>query len=182
MPVGRYARHTKKPGTTTIRQELREKVIYAADMTIGNDVTAANLGASPVYQFDPDADQWAIADLKVPKDRVPGTPIRLRFVFAITTNPFGDVAWYISYLVAGEGTDLTGALSLMWEIVAAAGVNLQMTTDGLPIVAADIDPFQIAGKSVDIQMRIGRDGADALDTATGIANLMKVIAEYTAYN
>lgn len=174
MPVGREVRHA----LPVLRQEKREVILYPNDMTV-DGATLTTLGNSPVLQCADAADQYALANLRVPVNRVPYTPIRLRPVFAMTTaGEDGNVLWYISYLVTSLGMDLTGALGTLWEAVGAPAVNLIQIADGMDIPAGDIDGHVLP---VDVQMRVGRSGAHALDTSSGVANLLKLIAEYQAY-
>jgi len=172
MPVGRNIRHT----IPQLRQVTREKVIYAKDMET-DGCSATVLGASPVMQFAAGSDQYALADLKIPVDRVPNTPIVVKLVFAGGGGP-GYILWYISFLVAGEGQDLTASLATIWERTLAPPPNVQKTTNGMTIQANLLD-----GKlpSANIQMRIGRQGTHSLDDAPNATNLLKAIFEYTAY-
>jgi len=175
MSVGRYARHTKPQ----LLQAIREKVIYAVDMAVGENCTLSNVGPSSAMQINKQQQQngYAIADLKVPIDRVPGTPIRFKIVYTGTAQ-VGNIVFYMSYIVVGLGENLAGALATQWLIQSAPPPNYSKTSDEIWIHAVKID-----GKlpSVDIQMRIGRDGTHALDTNAGNVYILKVIAEYTAY-
>ena len=174
----RYARHTKP----ALRQETREKIVYAGDM-FDIDQTGAvftDIGYSPVWQFPDGQDSYVHADLKVPNDRVPGTPITVKLVFGMTVEGgIGQVALYVGYYVVGYGESIqAGVFAPAWLLTPAPALNNSYTTPGFLIPASEMAGHR---QSIDIQMRIGRDGIHVADTSVGTVNLLKAIFEYTAY-
>ena len=176
MPVGRYSRHT----VAGLRQELREKVVYANDLSEGSGTPSlTNIGVSPAWQHAHDSDSDVMGDLKVPIDRVPNTPIDVKLVFTVDQEGgMGNVLWNFSYLIASEGVDLTGARVTPAWLTSAPPANVQKTTDPVRIASSSLDGLL---KSVDIQFQVQREGTHASDTHGGNALILKVVFEYTAY-
>ena len=56
--------------------------------------------------------------------------------------------------------------------------NIQNATPIVTIESVKLDGYN---PSVDFQLRIGRDGNNALDTSNDVIYLFKLIFEYTAY-
>ena len=89
MPT-HLVRHTKP----TRRKVTKELVITANDMYgtapgAGADPTKGLTGQSARWRFSATTRQGVCAEVKVPEDRVPGTPIKFYFVFSIPTGPGG---------------------------------------------------------------------------------------------
>ena len=164
-----------------LQPALREQVIYANDMQYGNSTKLSRVGGlSPCWVMVPDSDVYVYADLKVPIDRVPGTPIVLKPVFVMSQGG-GRVEAYVGVTVVGEGDDVSVVAPITGWLrtgMNAPPANVQATMPGVTVQAPWID-----GRlpSCDLQLKIGRWGGFATDTADGTLYLIKVVAEYTAY-
>ena len=172
----RSVRHVRVP-TAGYRQAQREKVIYANDMTQGSGASATNVGVTPVWQVDNAADQHVYSDLKLPIDRVPGTPMLLKIVYA-TAGGGGNILFYIKFLAASLGTLLTTAVSPMFVVAVGSPADIQNVADTITLQATEVDNLD---GPVDLQLNVGREGAHALDTSASNAYIIKLIVEYTAY-
>jgi len=180
MTIGRYARHTQ----ALLRQETREVAILAQDMYgtapgAGADPTKGLTGQSIRLRFDPDTRQGICADIKVPNDRVPGTPIKFYFVYSIPTGPGGgNILWRLDYVIVGNGEQVNPTPNVRTVLAPTKAPNIQSKSDPIIIDASEID-----GKAepIEIQLGIIRYADDAGDTETSAADLYKVIMEYTAY-
>ena len=172
----RSVRHVKVP-TDGYRQAQREKVIYANDMTEGSGASLTSVGVSPCWQLNNGADQHLYADLKLPIDRVPRTPLLFKLVFC-TSGGGGVLVFYVKVLVASLGTLLTTATSPMFVLPNASPANIQNVAPTITLQAAEIDDLDVP---VDLQLNIGREGAHASDTSANNAYIIKLIVEYTAY-
>jgi len=176
VPVGRYARHA----VAGLRQELREKIVYAMDLQEGSQgPTLTTLGVSPVWELHTNDDEDVCGDLKIPIDRVPETPIDVKIVFAVSQGGGeGNVLLNLDTLIASEGIDLTGATARDGLVVSCPAANNQQTTGYMRIHPNRLDGLV---SSADIQFRVQREGTHDLDTHAGNVLLVKVIFEYTAY-
>ena len=172
----RSVRHVKVP-TDGYRQAWREKVVYANDMTEGSGATLTNIGVSPCWRLDNAADHHVYCELKLPIDRVPGSPLKTKLVFC-TAGGGGNLLFYVKILVASMGTDLTTAVSPLFSIAAGSPANLQNIAPPIWIQSTELDDRD---PPVDIQLNIGREGAHALDTSVNNVYLFKYIVEYLAY-
>jgi len=185
MPVGRYARHT----LSKLRQETREVVIYARDMYgtaygIGADPTAGIYFNCPYWSFDPDTVQGIGADVKLPVDRVPGTPLKFRFVYTIPLGPGGHtIVWRLDWLIRNKGNwlNVVPNTSIIVDTTLARGQL--MVTDPIEIPAYQVDIQHLAGEGqpVNLQLGIIRQADDVNDVEPQSAYLFKVLMEYTAY-
>ena len=90
----REQRHTKVSLPTGYRQMQKEKVIYAADMSYGVGQGITNIGVSPCHALAGKGNWYLYADLKLPIDRVPGTPMLMRGVYS-TNGGGGNIAFYV---------------------------------------------------------------------------------------
>ena len=153
-----------------------EKVIYANDMSVGQGPAITSVGVSPCHGIS-DKSVYLYADLKLPIDRVPGTPMLMRGVYCMSAGG-GYVAFYVDLLVVGVGDILTAAAGRFWMVSVASPANTQNVTSTVTIEAVKLDGYS---PSVDFQLQIGRDGTNVLDTASGIFYLFKLIFEYTAF-
>ena len=176
MPGNRSVRHVKIP-TDGYRQAWREKVIYANDMTEGSGATLTNIGVSPAWRFDDDEDQHVYCDLKLPIERVPGSPLKTKLVFC-TSGGGGYILLYVKVLVASMGTDLTTATSPLFSIATASPANIDSIAPPIWVQSTELDDLI---DPVELQLNIGREGAHALDTSVNNVYLLKYIVEYLAY-
>jgi len=172
----RSVRHVKVP-TDGYRQAQLEKVIYANDMTEGSGASLTNIGVSPVWQVDNAADHHTYADLKLPIDRVPGTPLLFKLVYC-TAGGGGNILFYVKVLVASLGTLLTTAVSPMFAVGVGSPADVQNVAPTITLQAVEVDG--LVGPA-DLQLNVGREGAHALDTSANNAYIIKLIVEYTAY-
>lgn len=169
-------RHVRVP-TDGYRQKWLEKVVYANDMTQGAGATIGSVGVSPSWSLANAADQYMYADLKLPIDRVPGSPILIKIVYA-SDGGGGNFLFYVGVLIASLGTDLTTAISRMFSTAVSSPANLMNVAPTITLQSTELDNLVAP---VDIQLQIGREGAHALDTSTDAAIVTKVIYEYYAY-
>jgi len=172
----RSVRHVRVP-TDGYRQALREQVIYANDMTNGSGASLGTVGVSPAWRLDNNADEYLYADLKLPIDYVPMTPLLLKIVYA-SLGGGGNFLLYVKVLVASVGTDLTTATSPMFTVAVGSPPYIQNVAPTITLQAEELDGL-IA--PIDLQLSIGREGAHALDTSTQNVKIIKLIVEYTAY-
>jgi hypothetical protein len=172
----RNSRHVKVP-VDGYRRDWREQIIYANDMTEGSGATLGSVGVSPSWRVDNGNDHHVYCDLKVPIDRVPGTPLLLKLVYC-TAGGGGNIVFYIKVLVASLGTDLTTATSPMFTIGVGSPANIQNVAPTITLQSTELDG--LIGP-VELQLNIGREGAHALDTSADNAYIMKLIVEYMAY-
>ena len=173
----REQRHTKLSFPTGYRQMQKEKIIYAADMSAGFSGAITRIGVSPCYLLSGKIEYYVYADLKVPIDRVPDTPMLVKGVYC-TNGGGGNMAFYVDLLVAGKGQDLTMAAGRYWMMCVGSPANIQNVTPTATIQATDLDGVM---PSVDFQLQIGRVGNHDLDTSIANMYLFKLIFEYTAY-
>ena len=167
------------------RKVTKEVVITANDMYgtapgAGADPTKGLTGQSARWRYSATTRQGVCAEIKVPEDRVPGTPIKFYFVFSIPTGPGGgNILWRLDYLIVGDGEDITGTPTVRTVLVTTNAPNLLTKTDPIEISASELD-----GKRSPIQIQLGliRYADDAGDTETSEADLYKVIMEYTGYD
>ncbi len=180
MPVERGIRHSKP----LLRQETREVVLMAQDMYgtapgAGADPTKGLTGQSIRWRFDANTRQGVCADVKVPVDRVPGTPIKFYFVFSIPTGPGGGyIVWRLDYVIVGDGEQVNPTATVRTVRVKTNSVNLITKSPAIEIPTSELD-----GKAEPIQLQLAfiRYADDAGDTESSSADLYKVIMEYTAY-
>ena len=172
----REQRHTKLSFPTGYRVMQKEKVIYATDMLIGFGQGITNIGVSPCHDLGWKSN-YLYADLKLPIDRVPGTPMLMRGVYCMSDGG-GNVAFYVDLLVVGKGDDVTSAVGRFWLISAASPAYIQNVTPTATIEAVKLEGYS---PSVDFQLQIGRDADNVLDTTVESFYLFKLIFEYTGY-
>lgn len=188
MSVGRYARHAlnllSKPSAI---RTIRDVVIYPPDMYgiaygLGADPTAGIAFNAPYWSFSPDADQGTGASLKVPEDRVKGTPVKFYYVFAIPTPPGGQtIMWRLDYLVRGKGNMFNVVPAQRHLPTLSKNMYLITTTVKLEIPASEVDYQHNLGQPVEFHLGIIRQGTHPEDTETANAYLLKVVMEYTAH-
>jgi len=180
MSVGRYARHTLRP----LRREVREIPIMAEDMYgtapgAGADPTLGLTGQSIRWRYDPAVRQGVCADVKVPVERVLGTPLKFRFVYSIPTGPGGgNILWRLDYVIVGNGELVNPSPTVRTVLAPANASDLLSVSDPIEIDASELD-----GKTQPIEIQLGliRYADDAGDTEASSADLYKVLMEYTAY-
>jgi len=176
-----WIKHTRP----TKRKVTKEVVITANDMYgtapgAGADPTKGLTGQSARWRFSPDTRQGVCAEVKVPNDRVPGTPIKFYFVFSIPTGPGGgNILWRLDYLIVGDGEDITETPTVRTVLVTTNSPNLLTKTDPIEIPASELDGKR---SPVQIQRELIRYADDSGDTETSEADLYKVIMEYTGYD
>jgi len=176
-----WIKHTRP----TKRKVTKEVVITANDMYgtapgAGADPTKGLTGQSARWRYSATTRQGVCAEIKVPDDRVPGTPIKFYFVFSIPTGPGGgNILWRLDYLIVGDGEDITGTPTVRTVLTTTNAPNLMTKTDPIEISASELD-----GKRSPVQIQLGliRYADDAGDTETSEADLYKVIMEYTGYD
>ena len=181
MSLVESTRHVKP----LLLQEIRQEEIYAVDMDGQSPWCAAEptrglTGQSIREQYSPDTNQGTCGEWKVPEDRVPGTPIKVYFVYSMAGGPGGAlILWVLTHVVVPLGGDVT---------VTATVRTAEDTTQGLDIMAMtepiELDASLFDGKQapVQIQLTFNRWADDPNnDTDTNNADLYKIIMEYTAY-
>ena len=146
---------------------------------INNSVTEGTLagGRSPVLQYDAAGASDTEWSFPVPDDWVAGTPINVVVYWTPSNNNALNVRWNFDYasLATGENV-VAGSFTLISYTQAAPGsANPQIVSTGTN--------FQIPGAAMAandmVNIRLQRDGANALDTFTGNANIQMVRIEYT---
>ena len=172
----RERRHAKVP-VDGYRRDWREKVIYANDMSAIVGQGVSSVGVSPCVILSMKGNTYAYADLKMPIDRVPGTPMKMKLVYC-TDGGGGNIGFYVDLLVASMGSDLTTATGRFWMISVASPANIQNVSPTVTIESVKLDGF-IA--PVEFQLEIGRDADIDADTSTSSAYVFKAIFEYIAY-
>jgi len=173
-------RHT----TPVKRTVTKEVVITANDMYgtapgAGADPTKGLTGQSARWRYSATTRQGVCAEVKLPKDRVPGTPVKFYFVYSIPTGPGGgNILWRLDYVVVGDGEDVTKDPTVRTVLASANSPDLISKSDPIEISADEFD-----GKSEPIQLQLGiiRYADDAGDTESSDADLYKLVMEYTGY-
>jgi len=156
-----------------LRQETRQKEIYAEDMYgtspwAGADPTKGLTGQSIRWQFDPDTNQGVCGDWKVPEDRVPGTPVKVYFVYSMDGGPGGAlIEWVLTYVPVELGGDVTGTAVVRAINDSTHGTDILAVTEPISLPESVFD-----GKRTDDAQN---------DTDPNNADLYKTIIEYTAY-
>jgi len=181
-------RHVQVP-FGTYRQTAKEVVILARDMYgtaygIAADPTAGSYFNSPYWSFDPDTVQGIGADAKLPLDRVPGTPLKFRFVYTIPTGPGGgNVVWRLDWLIRNKGNWINVVPNTSIVVDKTLSRGELMVTDPIIIKAHEVDIQHLAGEGqpVNLQLGIIRQADDVNDTETSPAYLFKLLMEYRAY-
>ena len=176
----RVLRHVLPP----LRKEVRE-VVIPAELMYGRppgatgDPTKGVTGQSIRWRFAAGARQGVCADVRLPADRVPGTPVKFYFIFSIPTGPGGSyVMWRLDYLVVGRGEDVTASPTVRTVRAPTDAPNIVVRSPAIEVAAGELD-----GKHQPVELQLGviRYGDDAGDTETSDADLYKLIMEYTAY-
>lgn len=170
------ARHVLHP----LQQAKREVIVYAMELRErSGSPTQTNIGASPVWQMDNGGNDEVDGNIRIPRDRVPGTPIDIRLVFSVDAGGGEDnVLLNVDYLISGQGQLMTAAVQSIGLVVACAAANTSKTTDPMRIPSSVLDELLDIS---DIAFVVEREGANALDTSGADLHLYKVIWEYTAY-
>jgi hypothetical protein len=186
MPVGRDVRHTRVR-TDTYRQVLKEVPIYANEMYgrpygIGADPTPGVEFNSPYQSFDPVTVQGICADLKLPVDRVMGTPVKFSFVYYIPTGPGGGtVVWRLDYLMRRVGQFINVVPTTRDVRSVAPSIYVIAKSPYITIPGWEVDWFHQVDQSVEFQLGIIRWADHAADNEPSAARLLKLVMEYTAY-
>lgn len=171
--VGRYARHTKPQ----LLQEIREIVLYKDDM----EAVGASAGVwyhTPIWSFADGADLLVTGDVKIPIDRVLGTPIKVIPVLSVVGAAGGNVALRLDYYTVAIGE----SMSMLTEIADFKIETMHQITEivrgkGFTILPANLD-YKPGG---DIQFEFHAVRNNVSDTNAGTLYLLKLIFEYTAY-
>ena len=169
-------RHAKVP-VDGYRRDWREKVIYANDMRAVTGQGISSIGVSPCLLLSMKGNTYAHADLKMPIDRVPGTPMKMKLVYC-TNGGGGNIGFYVDLLVASMGSDITTAAGRFWIISVGSPAYIQNVSPTVTIESVKLDGFI---SPVEFQLEIGRDGDVDLDTSVATVYVFKVIFEYMAY-
>jgi len=135
----------------------------------------------PVWQLDGTTVTALGANLKVPIERVPGTPIVVKYVYSqpsVQNGLGGRILFYLDLLPVGHGDSYVATSGRWWVNPLVAGVNISMTTDNM-----EVPPELLDGRasSVDLSLVFGRQGDHILDSSDSDCYLIKVIFEYWAY-
>lgn len=168
-----------------LRREIRQEEVYAEDMYgtspwAGADPTKGLAGQSIKWRYDPATRQGVCGDWKVPEDRVPGTPIKVYFVYSMAGGPGGAlVEWVLTYVVVERGGNVAAVATVRAVNDVTLGLDLMEVTDPIELEAALFDGKRTP---IQLQMTFNRWADDALnDTDPNYADLFKAIMEYTAY-
>ena len=180
MAAGRDVRHVLAP----LRREAREvfvpaELFYGTAPGAGADPTKGLTGQSPRWRFSATTRQGICAEVRLPRDRVPGTPVRFRFVYSIPTGPGGGhIMWRLDYLVVGNGEDVTSTAAVRTVRAPAPAPGIVVESDPIEIPASELD-----GKAEPVVLQLGiiRYADDAGDTEASDADLYGLRMEYTAY-
>ena len=166
------------------RQEVRRvaipaEVMYGTAPGAGADPTKGLTGQSIRWRFDPDTRQGVCADVMVPLERVPGTPLRFYFVYSIPTGPGGGyILWRLDYVVVGDGDEVAPTPTVRTLRVRTPPPGVIDVAGPIEIPASELD-----GRKPPVQLQLGviRYADDPGDTETSSADLYKLVMEYTAY-
>ena len=177
--------HVTRHVIPALRQEARQEEIYAENMYgtspwAGGDPTKGLTGQSIRWQFDPDTNQGVCGDWKIPEDRVPGTPVKVYFVYSMDGGPGGLlVLWVLTHVVVELGGDVTGTAVLGAVADTTHGLDFLSMTDPIELAASLFDGKRTP---IELQMTFNRWADDAVgDTDPNNADLYKIVLEYTAY-
>ena len=183
MSVGQSVRHVRVP-VTGYRQDQREEELYAQAMYgtspwAGADPTKGLAGQKIKWQYDPDTDQGTVGEYKIPEDRVPGTPVKVYFVYSMDGGPGGTyVIWVLTYVVVEQGGNVTTAATVRSVRDLTQGINIMAVTDPIELAASLFDGKRTP---IELQCTFNRWAENIGDTDPNNANLNKIIFEYTAY-
>jgi hypothetical protein len=173
--------HTRTVHTIQrFRQEIREKVVYAMEMQAGaGSPTLSHINSLTPAWYLPDAATSNIrGNLKVPNDRVPGTPIDMKIVWTVLNQNVGNVFLKVSYNVTGSGDLFTLPQVPPGFVDSVPAYFCEKTSGPLRIHESRLDGRQ---PNVDINFVIEREGAHALDTYNNNVQILKIVFEYTAF-
>ena len=182
----RNARHTlqllSKP---SLLRTVRDVTVYASDMYgqasgAAAPPTAGTVLNDPYWRFADGAIQGICAIVKVPNDRVRGTDIKFYLEFGVPTPIGGTIMWRLDWLVRGLN-NLYFVVPIGSFLPTVTGGPYRVnTTTKLTIRAYDIDIQQALGQPVEFFLGILRAGTDPGDTETSVADLHKLVMEYTS--
>lgn len=177
MTTRHAVRHVLHP----LQQVKREVVVYAMEMQAGTGPpTLSHINSlTPAWYLQDAATSDIRGNVKVPIDRVPGTPIDMYVVWTVLNQNVGNVVMLISYNIVGKGDLFTLPQVAPGSVESVPAYYLEKTTGPWRIHESRID-----GKlpSVDINFVVRREGAHALDTYNNNVQIIKVIFEYIAYD
>lgn len=184
----KLTRHVRLPAEG-YRQTTKEIVVQASQMSGVADGCQATptLGVfsnSPYQSYDPVTIQGICCDIKLPLDRVMGTPVKFYFVYYIPTGPGGGtIVWRLDYLIRRLGGNINTAMTTRTVHDAAPAAYLIAQSDKLEFAGWEIDWYQQVkdGQPVDMQLGIIRWAGHPADTEVSAACLLKLIMAYTAY-
>jgi len=164
-----------------LQPTLREKVVYANDLSEGSgSPTLTSVGLSPVWQLDAQGNSHVLGDLKIPIDRVPGTPIDVKIVFTVNAGGgYGYILLNFDYIVVSEGSNIALGDVMPGLVVTVPAANLQKTTAPIRIASSRLDGLI---SSADIQFAVQREQLNDADTYGGNVLILKVVFEYYAYD
>lgn len=136
---------------------------------------------APYYQqltFDPAALWWADWGVFMPTEYVSG-PI-MQVVYKMTSAVTGNVIWNASVAAFTPGTDTTDMDAKAFATVNTLTVAVPATTAGrLATAAITLTNADSVAAGDFVVFRLGRDGANASDTAAGNAEVVAVAINYT---
>ena len=152
--------------------------------------TLTTVGISPVWQMDDDAKMTVIADWGIPLDMMGGRDFWVYPVFNMSTQVYADIRFGIGYLPMTRGTTTGAAPTIIESTIAADGTETVipkrsewLTIEGSRVTGKE-EWFQMedfAGRIVNMQMEIYRDGLSDLDEHGGLLYLQGLAIIYEAF-
>lgn len=163
----------------TQTREIYPPDMYGRAYGLGSDPTAGITFNSPYWSFDPDTDQGIGASIKVPEDRVRGTPVKLYLEFCIPTGPGGGtVMWRLDYLVRGLGWFINVIPAQRHLPTVTKSIFVKTVTAKVEVPGWEVDPQVAVGQPVEFYLGLIRQASHLADTETSAAYLLKVVMEY----
>ena len=168
-------------GNEESADSLRVLTFSPADLVLGNPPPAPGfVGNLPSLDFDPDMDEIALLTIRVPSDRVEGTPLQIRYQWS-ADGPAGLVYWGLHYLALASGESAMSLPSSAEGTADAAAPAEQLVSSPITFLRG----LQIPGSAIMngelLVLTIYRDANASIgDTSPVDASLHAVDVEYTA--
>jgi hypothetical protein len=183
-------RHTRGAPAGIQRQYQRD-FIPAMDMQEGDgSPTLTTAGISPVWQMDTNKRSSVNADWGVPLDIIAGRDLWAYPIFNMSINIFANIRFGIYYLPMVKETTTGGTYIVIENTIAADGTGTiiprrpeWLTIEGWRVARKE-DWFQMddfAGRIVNMQLEIYRDGESVLDEHGGSLYLQGLAIMYEAF-
>ena len=173
-----------------IQRQLQRMFIPAYTMVAGTVTpAAATSGVNRVWDFDEALKQDVLLAIPVPLDWIAGTVAWAYPVFSMTVNLYAQVRWGLEYLPHAKGMSIAGITNVIEGNFDADGTGtvippksqwLTLRGDLMPggEPAFQRDDFTTLAH---VAAKLYRDGASALDTHPGHAELYGLAVVYEAF-